>query len=104
MRIMTTILVSDLILGAAMALYLVAIWTRCKKSIAEHGWNIECADPICGNMWAVCFVPIIGILYYLVVGETMGILSVTDKASVNGIVSITYGPLSINYDEDHQMH
>lgn len=50
MRILTTILISDLILGAAMALYLVAIWTRCKKSIAEHGWNIECADPICGNM------------------------------------------------------
>ena len=40
MRILTTILMSDLILGAAMALYLVAIWNRCKKSIAEHGWNV----------------------------------------------------------------
>ena len=104
MRILTTILISDLILGAAMALYLVAIWNRCKKSIAEHGWNIECADPICGNMWAICFVPIIGIMYYLVAGEAMGILSMTDKASVNGTVSISYGPLSFNYDEDHKMH
>ena len=104
MRILTTILISDLILGAAMALYLVVIWTRCKKSIAKQGWNVECADPICGNMWAICFVPLIGIMYYLVAGEAMGILSMTDKASVNGIVSISYGPLSFNYDEDHQMH
>ena len=43
-------------------------------------------------------------MYYLVAGEAMGILSVTDKASVNGIVSINYGPLSFNYEEDHQMH
>ena len=104
MRILTTILISDLILGAAMAVYLVIIWQKCKKSIAEHGWNIECADPICGNMWAICFVPIIGILYYLVAGEAMGLLSVTDKNDVDGIVSICYGPLSFNYDEDHQMH
>ena len=63
----------------------------------------ECADPICGNMWMLCFVPIIGILYYLVAGETVGILAATDKASVDGIVSIKYGPLAFSYDEDHKL-
>ena len=72
-------------------------------SIAEHGWNPECADPICGNMWLLCFVPIIGILYYLVAGETVGILAATDKASVNGIVSIKYGPLAFSYEEGHKL-
>ncbi len=66
MRILLTILLCNLVLGAAMALYLAVIWRKCKSPIAEHGWNPECADPICGNMWLLCFVPIIGILYYLV--------------------------------------
>ena len=82
MRILLTILLCNLVLGAAMAL---------------------CADPICGNMWLLCFVPIIGILYYLVAGETVGILVATDKASVNGIVSVKYGPLAFSYDEDHKL-
>ena len=51
----------------------------------------------------LCFVPIIGILYYLVAGETVGILAATDKASVDGIVSIKYGPLAFSYDEDHKL-
>ena len=63
MRILLTILLCNLVLGAAMALYLAVIWRKCKSPIAEHGWNPECADPICGNMWLLCFVPIIGILY-----------------------------------------
>ena len=46
---------------------------------------------------------IIGILYYLVAGETVGILAATDKASVDGIVSIKYGPLAFSYDEDHKL-
>ena len=103
MRILLTILTCNLVLGAAMALYLAVIWRKCKSPIAEHGWNPECADPICGNMWLLCFVPIIGILYYLVAGETVGILAATDKASVNGIVSIKYGPLAYIYDEDHKL-
>lgn len=103
MRILLTILTCHLVLGAAMALYLVVTWRRCKGPIAEHGWNTACADPICGNMWLMCFVPVIGILYYLIAGEAMGILSATDKADVNGIVSIKYGPLSFNYDEDHRL-
>ena len=81
MRILLTILICNLVLGAAMAR----------------------ADPICGNMWMLCFVPIIGILYYLVAGETVGILAATDKASVDGIVSIKYGPLAFSYDEDHKL-
>ena len=96
MRILLTILLCNLVLGAAMALYLAVIWRKCKSPIAEHGWNPEC-------MWLLCFVPIIGILYYLVAGETVGILAATDKASVNGIVSIKYGPLSFSYDEDHKL-
>ena len=103
MRILLTILLCNLVLGAAMALYLAVIWRKCKSPIAEHGWNPECADPICGNMWLLCFVPIFGILYYLVAGETVGILAATDKASVNGIVSIKYGPLAFSYDEDHKL-
>ena len=99
MRILLTILTCNLVLGAAMALYL----AKCKSPIAEHGWSPECADPICGNMWMLCFVPIIGILYYLVAGETVGILAATDKASVDGIVSIKYGPLAFSYDEDHKL-
>ena len=54
-------------------------------------------------MWMLCFVPIIGILYYLIAGETVGILAATDKASVDGIVSIKYGPLAFSYDEDHKL-
>ena len=103
MRILLTILTCNLVLGAAMALYLAVIWRKCKSPIAEHGWNPECADPICGNMWLLCFVPIFGILYYLVAGETVGILAATDKASVNGIVSIKYGPLAFSYEEDHKL-
>ena len=53
-------------------------------------------------MWLLCFVHIIGILYYLVAGETVGILAATDKASVNGIISVKYGPLAFSYDEDHK--
>ena len=50
----------DLILGAAMALYLIMIWKKCKRLVAEHGWNAECADPLCG------------IMYYLVAGKIKG--------------------------------
>ena len=86
MRILLTILLCNLVLGAAMALYLAVIWRKCKSP----------------NMWLLCFVPIIGILYYLVAGETVGILAATDKASVNGIISVKYGPLAFSYDEDHK--
>ena len=103
MRVLAFILMANMVLGAFMALYLVVIWQKCKNRIAAHGWNVACADPICGNMWAICFVPIVGIMYYLIAGEAIGILSVTDKARTDGIVRISYGPLTINYDEDHQL-
>lgn len=103
MRILTTIFVFDLILGAAMALYLVAIWHKYKGAIVEHGWDLNHADPICNNMWLLCFIPVIGIMYYLVAGETLGKLAVTDKKEANGIVSVYYGKLSFHYDEDHRM-
>lgn len=103
MRILLTILLYNLVLGAAMALYLVVIWRKCKGSIAENGWNPDCADPICRNMWALCFIPVLGILYYLVAGETVGILAATEKAAVDGVVSIKYGPLAFSYDEDHKL-
>ena len=103
MRILLTILICNLVLGAVMALYLAVIWRRCKSPIAERGWNPACADPICGNMWLLCFVPLIGILYYLVAGEAVDILAASDKAGGSGIVRIEYGPLAFSDDEDHKL-
>ena len=37
MRLLLTILLCNLVLGAAMALYLAVIWRKCKSPIAEHG-------------------------------------------------------------------
>ena len=103
MRMLMTVLMCDVVLGAATALYLVAAWRKCKGAIAENGWHPDCADPMCGNMWLICFVPVAGILYYLISGEMIGVLSVTDKESVNGVVSVCYGKLSFVYNEGHEM-
>lgn len=103
LKILATVLVCDLILGTSMALYLVFIWKTHKAAIAEQGWNTDCADPICNNMWLVCYVPVIGIMYYLVVGEAMGKLAATSKDDANGIISVYYGKLGFHYDEDHKM-
>ena len=79
MKFLTTFLIFDLILGAAMVLYVVVIWHKNEAAIKEHGWDLNCADPLCNNMWLVCFIPVIGIIYYLIVGETMGKLASTNK-------------------------
>ena len=102
MKIFATILVCDVILGAAMALYITVVWKKTQAAIQEHGWNLDDADPLCNNMWLVCFIPVIGIMYYLVVGEMMGKLAVTKKEDVNGIVSVYYGKLGFHYGEDHR--
>ena len=86
-----------------MALYLAVIWKKDKAAIKEHGWDLDCANPICNNMWLLCFIPLVGIMYYLVVGEAMGKLATTNKEDVNGIVSVYYGKLGFHYDEDSRM-
>lgn len=99
MRILATVLIYDVALGAAMALYLVLIWNRYKGAVAEHGWNTDCADPICNKMWLLCFVPLLGIVYYLVAGETIGKLCSITKEKANGMVTVSYGPLAFHYAE-----
>ena len=100
MKILATILVCDIILGAAMTLYIAAIWRMNKAAIKEHGWNLDCANPIHNNMWLHYFIPVIGIMYYLVAGEAMGKLAATRKEDVNGIVSVSYGKWEFRYDEN----
>jgi hypothetical protein len=39
MRMLMTLLMCDIVLGAAMALYLVVAWRKCKGAIAENGLN-----------------------------------------------------------------
>ena len=39
MKILAAVLINNGILGAALALYLVVIWRKNKRSIAEHGWD-----------------------------------------------------------------
>ena len=103
LKILATILVCDLILGAVMALYIAVTWKKNQDAIAKHGWNLEQANPICNYMWLYYFIPVVGIMCYLVAGETMGKLAVTRKEDVNGIVSVYYGKLGFHYDEDHKM-
>ena len=100
MKILITLVICNCVLGAALSLYLVIIWRKYKEAVAAHGWNPECADPLCRNMWLLCFIPIFGMLYYLVVGETIGILSTSYKDSVDGIVTVSYGSLSFHYSEE----
>lgn len=86
-----------------MALYMVVVWRKSKVAIAENGWNLDQADPICNNMWLLCFIPVLGIMYYLVAGEVIEKLATTHKDDVNGIVSVYYGKLGFHYGEDHRM-
>ena len=100
MKILATILVCDIVLGAAMTLYMAVIWRRNKAAIAKHGWNLDCANPLHYNMWLRYFIPVLGIMYYLVAGEAMGILAVTNKEDVNGIICVNYGKLEFQYNEN----
>lgn len=97
--ILLGILAWDVVLGVAMYAYIWLQWHTEKRLIAEHGWDMELANPSeFRDIWR-WFVPIYGMIMFPVAGTIVEELAFREKRECNGKIVVKIFGFEFTYQQ-----